>query len=264
MDLLREYVRQGGNLVATADSSLFDLDGRPMKNFGLADVFGVDYQGKTEFNGNYFSLPEGFLSVGTEPEGNNFVEGPNNLLTLAGGVGYGQLKIAFHDRGPNTRIGHAVHNAAWKAVGPAVVLHPFGEGKVAYLPFAPESAYIGDFGLPEHRLIIRNVVRYLLPSPAVQVEAPLNVESVIRHDAKNSRYVIHFISYVGVRDAVAPVDRPLLVPAIEEGWTYKARISFGSAVRKARSLNAQSLVAVKGKTVELDTSDIHEALVIDC
>jgi hypothetical protein len=39
--VLREYVEQGGSLVAAYQSSLYDERGEPREDFGLADVFGV-------------------------------------------------------------------------------------------------------------------------------------------------------------------------------------------------------------------------------
>jgi hypothetical protein len=39
---VREYVRDGGSLLATAESSLFDADGNARPDFALADVFGVN------------------------------------------------------------------------------------------------------------------------------------------------------------------------------------------------------------------------------
>lgn len=42
-DVLTEYVRGGGTLMATVESSLRDEWGNPRENFGLADLFGIDY-----------------------------------------------------------------------------------------------------------------------------------------------------------------------------------------------------------------------------
>ncbi|MGB9620429.1 MAG: beta-galactosidase trimerization domain-containing protein, partial [Armatimonadota bacterium] len=42
---IREYVRNGGGLVATVDASLFDEFGNPRKDFLLSDVLGVHYKG---------------------------------------------------------------------------------------------------------------------------------------------------------------------------------------------------------------------------
>ncbi len=47
-DQLRAFVAHGGSLVATHETSLYDEQGRRRKNFALADLFGVDWTGKTE------------------------------------------------------------------------------------------------------------------------------------------------------------------------------------------------------------------------
>ena len=42
---MRQYVRNGGALIATHQTSILDEFGFARKNFGLADVLGVDYEG---------------------------------------------------------------------------------------------------------------------------------------------------------------------------------------------------------------------------
>src|SRR5204863_349593 len=44
-EAVRGFVRAGGGLVASLDTSLFDEFGDPRPNFALADVFGADYRG---------------------------------------------------------------------------------------------------------------------------------------------------------------------------------------------------------------------------
>ncbi|MDI6402999.1 beta-galactosidase trimerization domain-containing protein, partial [Balneolaceae bacterium ANBcel3] len=46
IEIIREYVYNGGNLLATYATSLFDEDSRPREDFGLADVFGCHYTGE--------------------------------------------------------------------------------------------------------------------------------------------------------------------------------------------------------------------------
>ena len=263
-DFIRQYVREGGNLLATYETSRFDVNGQEQKDYALADVLGVNYQGKTEFKGNYFSLVEGPLNQDIEPEGDFFIAGPNNVVSPAGGTAYGELKIAFHDRGPDTAIGHAPHNSAWKAVGPAVVVKQFGKGKVVYFPFSPEMAYLDEYTLPEHRLLIGNALRYLYPNPPVSVKTSVNVESVVRWDGQNSRYLIHFIPYIGVRDVLATRDRKISVPPIQESFWHRTQVSLALPVKSARALSPRSRVNTNGNTVHLETDEIHEVLVVQC
>ena len=45
---LRDYVKRGGSIVATHETSLYDEWGVKRKNFGLADLFGVTFKGRIE------------------------------------------------------------------------------------------------------------------------------------------------------------------------------------------------------------------------
>ena len=45
---LRAFVRNGGSLIATYETSLYDEQGKRRNSFALADLFGVEWTGKTE------------------------------------------------------------------------------------------------------------------------------------------------------------------------------------------------------------------------
>jgi hypothetical protein len=47
-DQLRSFVRNGGSIIATQETSLYDEMGVRRKNFALADLFGVDWTGETQ------------------------------------------------------------------------------------------------------------------------------------------------------------------------------------------------------------------------
>jgi Hypothetical glycosyl hydrolase 6 len=263
IEMFRRYVDQGGRLIATFETSRFDQNGNPAADFGLAGLLGITYGGKTEFKGNYFRLPAGPLSEGIRPEWDVFVSGPNNVVMPKGATTHGELRLAFHDRDLRTHIGHAPHNSAWKAAGPAVLLNSYGQGKTAYVPFAAEAAYLGDYPLPEHRLFIRNLVRHLSPALPVRVDAPLNVESVITMDRKGGRYIIHLIGFMAVRDGQSRLNRETLIPPMEESWKYTARVRIDVPFKRARAASSSARVERRGEALEIETGEVHDALIVE-
>ncbi len=210
-------------MIATLDTSRFDEE-KERSEFGLSELLGVSFKGKTEFKSNFFRVPEGFASRGFRPDWDIFVYGPNKVVEVREGSALGELKLAFHDRGPHTHIGHAPQNSAWKRAGPGLVRRRYGRGETVYLPFSPEAMYMSDSPLPEHRMLVRNIVTSMLPTAPVSVAAPLNVESVITVDRKRNRHIVHFVAFLGVRDAHSTATNQSLVPLMEEMWRYRARM----------------------------------------
>lgn len=261
--LFRNYVSNGGRLIATLDTSRFDELGQERDNFSLADLFGADFSHKTEFRTNYFRMPSGFMSRGFRPDWDVLTMGPNNVVKQKSASCEGELRIAFHDRGLHTHIGHAPNNSPWRTVGPGLVRNHFGRGEVLYIPFSAEAAYLSDYPLPEHRMFIANAVRSLLPQPAIDVVAPLNVESVIRRDASRNGYIVHFIAFIGVRDGQSQTSAEILVPLMEQMWRYRARILLTTPARHASAHSPETVVKAQGNAVEIETQQIHEAVSID-
>ena len=144
-----------------------------------------------------------------------------------------------------------------------------GKGQTVYVAFSPEAAYLGNYPLAEHRLLVRNLIRSLISTLPVTVEAPLNVETVITHDKPKRRYIVHFVSYSGLRDGNAQTNpgvqilgrsklRPS-VPFMEESQIYKARITLGSEFKTALTVVAGSRVTRQG----LQSQEVHDAVVIN-
>ncbi len=64
-DRLRQFVKNGGTLIATGETSLYDTDGNSSGNFQLADVFGVDYTGKDAGAVSYLKTGGEYVSANT-------------------------------------------------------------------------------------------------------------------------------------------------------------------------------------------------------
>src|SRR5262249_28306701 len=59
-EAVRQFVRAGGGLVATGETSLFDGLGRPRADFALADLLGVSYRGRPRAPARRAQLHEKF------------------------------------------------------------------------------------------------------------------------------------------------------------------------------------------------------------
>ncbi|MCL5071949.1 MAG: hypothetical protein M1308_13810 [Actinobacteria bacterium] len=152
-----------------------------------------------------------------------------------------------------------------RVVGPAVLINMHGKGRVICVPCALDIAYAGNYRMPEHRFLIRNLIRFLNPTPIIQVKATLNVETVITHDMTNNRLLIHLLCFSApatTSSAAFPNGRLVLPPVMEEPMQYKADISINTEFLKVTADNKETKISVSGNKVQLEASSIHEVVII--
>ncbi|MGI9457630.1 MAG: beta-galactosidase trimerization domain-containing protein, partial [Aeoliella sp.] len=95
VQLLSEYVRDGGNLIATLDSSLYSDLGDPLEDFQLAEVFGVSYGGTIDCDNNYFSNLAEPYTAGIDPRYQVLNQGRIHRVERRTAAGVGDLHDAF-------------------------------------------------------------------------------------------------------------------------------------------------------------------------
>lgn len=259
--LFEAYVQGGGALIATQDTGLYDENGRVLSRCVLERVLGIRYKSQTAFRNCFFRLPQGPLANGVLPDWDILVTGTANVVEISGGEAVGELRIPFYDGPPFHPIGIAPHNSPWKAVGPAVVLNQYGQGRTAYIACGPDAAYVGDYAIPEHRLVLRNIVRHLHSRREISIEAPLAVEAVATHDVTGRRYLIHFIGYQGAR-VVGGMRLPVRPSTIEEQPLYRARVSLTQAPRSVHAASPTTVIELLGNSVSLQIEEIHETMIV--
>jgi len=116
--MLREYVRNGGSLIATHLTSVADEYGRVRADFGLADVFGASL-----LDPEPIEMPDLYMNAGT---GDLIPQDPQVMRIRANG---GRVLAQTIDRGHRSTI------------GPAGVGNTFGDGKVIYIASGFEAVY---------------------------------------------------------------------------------------------------------------------------
>ncbi len=194
---LREYVRNGGSLFATFETSLYDETGTRRQDFSLADVLGAhatremagpmrwDYMRPQSHGGllqglEHELLPATIYHVRVRPDGSD------TLIQFAQPLGgrYDGIPAASSD--------------------PALLAHRYGKGEVIYAP-GDLGATISEFHLAEHLGIVRNALARQAPS-AVRIEgAPSSLEVVLRSQQNGSRLLLHLINSTG--EMTRPIQR---------------------------------------------------------
>jgi hypothetical protein len=188
---IREYVRAGGGLVATCETSLCDDLGRPRPDFALADVFGVSYRGRPKaplvrpkldenfavaLDDSYWKQRTGVATLSwadhallRDPKLTQFV--PKRSV-----IARGPLVAVSEPAKPGEAVIRMKPEGTDKAL-PAGVVRTFGKGRVVYLAAGLDAA-LWSYAYPYQRRLLARAVEWAAREPApVAVSAPMCVQA---------------------------------------------------------------------------------------
>jgi hypothetical protein len=273
VQMLRQYVEAGGNLLATWETGLYDAQGR-LKDFAIRDLLGVRYCGhieqvaKTMFGGpdpnveawNFVRFTTDRWTEGVRADLDLPVFGAQAILIESDGAQtFGELRTVL----PGGRPPGTAGCSPWKRVGPALAIHRLGKGKSAYFPVPLDWEYASQRALPDHRNLIRNAIQYLHPNREVIVKAPVNVESVVMRGRAGGELVVHLVALWPRKSCktywLAPAPT---TEFMEEPARYRANVTVGKKIRGARALSSETMVRVVDDTVRVETEQVHETVII--
>ncbi|HZT81757.1 MAG TPA: hypothetical protein VFA26_16140 [Gemmataceae bacterium] len=210
---VREYVRNGGGLVATAETSLCDELGRPRRDFALADLFGVSYHGwpkapqkrpardknfTVALDENYWKQRSG---VAVLTWGDHALVQDARLGQLVPGrsVQFRGPLVAVSEPKRTDEVAVRMKPEGWaKAPLPAAVLRSFGKGRVAYLAAAVDAA-LWSYAYPYQRRLLARAIEWAAGGPApVTVKAPMCVQATyfVQSAKEGRRLVVHLFNGV--------------------------------------------------------------------
>src|SRR5438034_2249883 len=166
-------VREGGTLIATKETSLFDEWGQKRENFGLADVFGVNYRGL--LGGG---LIHGIVYVPQDPplsrEFGRVISfaGEESQVSLRADAQMEVLCTRSNLKGERPLDGFDP-KVNYDSAEPAITLCRFGKGEAIYIS--------GDVGEGYHHNpypVLKRFVAHLVgrTPPPIEVEAPRVIE----------------------------------------------------------------------------------------
>ncbi len=254
-EAIRKFVHEGGGLIATYETSLFDERGRRRPNFALADVFGADYQAtaRLEVRGElapgypiletrqewvmWFEEPV----AGGKPEAISYIEVPPGAsLPFEAGIDEALLPISKHTY-VKTRSGAEgvgvvlkpsllAHPLGEPTPYPGAVTNTYGKGRVVYFPADIGHDY-SQARMPYVTTYLMNALRWVVNHPwPIHVEAPTSVE-VQLHEGED-RLLIYLINFTG--DSVDPRDE---VTRVARLYDVSVRVHVARPVDQALWLN---------------------------
>ena len=203
-EVLRRFVKNGGGLIASFETSLYDAEYRKRRDFALADLFRAKYTGTNTVSQRaenlYLTLDAdhpilndplikgkqntAWLIPGSPPE-----KGPLALIASATEVqarADGQIISSYNVNLPAEKV---------RDRHPAIIVSQYGKGRVVY--FAA-SADKGMFFYPDTymRQMLANAARWAAHDvpPPVEVEAPLILTATFRCQPRQKRTIVHLLN----------------------------------------------------------------------
>jgi len=269
VEMLRAYVQNGGILLLTGMTGLYGPRGQELAESALSDLVGAKFTSRLTSLDNHIALPPdggrpASLSRDIPTEWPFLVYGPAAIYEPITAEPFGLL-FAPH-RTLRQRKGAekvTLPMSAGAPVGPAILINSYGKGKVVTLACSPDAGFASDYRTAEQRLIIRNVIRFLNPTPLIEVDAPLHVESIITSDVATGTIRVHLIGYLTPPGSSGPGHSQRTLPSLmEEAPLYRVRITVRQPFQHARALSPETEIIIVPGGIQATIHDVHETIVL--
>jgi hypothetical protein len=258
---LVEYVHNGGRIVATHETSLYDEWGVQREDFGLSELFGCSYAGRTDKN-----VRNSYLAT---PPGHALTRGLEDTPRIIGATGYVTVKPHGGDAASPLMLIPSYPDLPMESVYPRDTTtrismahcREIGRGRVVYLPMDIDRCFWQVMN-PDHQKILRNAVEWAADEePFVNVAGPgvLDIACWRQPDA----ITVHLVNLTNPMLLRAPFSELI------EAGPYRVELTLPPdfVVKKVHSLASGADLAVsrtdRKLTVEVPRILLHEVLAID-
>ncbi|MEO7962069.1 MAG: alpha-amylase family protein [Ginsengibacter sp.] len=176
-DQLKKFVEDGGSILATYETSLYDEEGKQKNDFGLSELFGVSYDGKVEG-----PLQNSYLRLKSDPQTKKFhpiLKGLEDAYRIINGTHKVNVNPTQSFPPPVTLI-PSYPDLPMEDVYPRqidtdineVYLREIGKGRVAYIPWDIDRSFWQILS-KDHGTLLTNIIRWALNEETiVDVKGP--------------------------------------------------------------------------------------------
>ncbi len=263
---LTSFVRNGGRLVATHETSLYDEWGVRRRDFGLAELFGTSFDGRVDSR-----VPNSYLNVEKDPRTGEFhpiVRGLEDATRIINGTewvhtrplqaGYSALTLV--PSYPDLPMEEVYPRVSHTDI-PGVYAREFGRGRVVYFPFDIDRTF-WEVLSGDHWTVLRNSVLW-----ASNEEQPLTVEGKGVLDVslwmQKDSMTAHLVNLTNPMMMKGPIRE--IIPAPPQ--QVRIRVPEGRRVSKVSLLVSGKPPGhrISGSVVslELPSIELHEVVAID-
>lgn len=247
-EIVRNYVRDGGNLLATYATSLYNADGTERKDFGLSELFGVNYTGnKLDTNRDNYQ----YISDQKHP----LVEADSKNTELLFNSGYTLLCKPAEKAKVICTLTPIIRNQppdkSWvekfDTEHPTIVENSYGKGKVLYYSNQPDVLSY-TIGHSDPRNLLSRGIRYLTGNaiPIESTTAPSSVHiGLTKSLTEPGQYILSLVNTTS--GPVRPIRELVPVNNIE----VKLRLD-GKSVNKHKVLRSQGDCSITSQGPLLD------------
>jgi hypothetical protein len=262
---IRAYVQRGGSLVATFASSLYDERGMRRADFGLADVFGVSFDGG--FDG---PMQNSYLSLDADPataRRHPVLEGLEDTPRIINGVYRARVRPSGSFPSPLTLI-PTYPDLPMEDVYPRVThtdtrelyLRETGASRVAYVPWDIDRTFWEVMAV-DHGRLLGNIVAWAVNEPPpVAVTGPGLVDVTVWRQRESM--TVHLVNLTNPMMMKGPLREVIPIGPL----TVTIRMPAGLRARRVQLLTAGGTPRVAGTgtlTVTVPSVGVHEVVAID-
>lgn len=201
--IVREYVENGGKIISTFDTGLYDESCIIRENFVLADVMGIEkYESIIEYASGCGYLVNNKNCTLFKDSYDDNIPMPD-ISVKAAALPSADVK-AYAREALGGRYVDLVREKY-----PSIISNQYGKGESLYI-----SGAVGEFfdthAISDWRKIITNAVEEMSPSQIV-TNAPGSVEISLRK--KDNKYIMHLINLTG--EMTRPIERIIPISDVE-------------------------------------------------
>ena len=190
--LLDAWVAEGGTLLASGETGLYDGKGVRRDSFALSSLPVSSVLRARDGLRAYFRIGSDELDFPQTRvmmlDGRYFQaemkSGAETMLTLLPPQRFGPPELCY----PEVESDH-----------PGVLIGKHGKGTAIYLPWLPEFHYHRD-SLPDHRRLVTQLIARHAPPQPVRLEGEWPVELTVQRQQETGKLLVHVVNYSGQRN----------------------------------------------------------------